>query len=435
MTAHAISSCIAGNPSGSQALGAPGVEGSSMAKQSGSTGPAASSTPGIATIRAAGVPDTPVTNPERLARLAQEWTYLLRVRSRWAFDVELRKSIAERAVKDLAGVGVSTKRLRELATAKRIEIEVHDWDRADARICAIHEAACEIPWEYLLSAGTRAAGRYHSTLISRLFDNGLAQVTPHPPTGMLFVESAPGRFWDKYDFADEENRISVAIGATDKPDNDKYRTILRTPQTSELAKTIHGSKWEAIHVTGIDTHQAAWIVEDFYVDMKTKNKPLFDTLIDSTGRLPDGMILREGHESELPVPYGDLAKILVGPTPPRIVTLNLYYSGARVARELVRNKAHVALGFLDEIDDEVAELFFQAFYWNWFHGKDGLILSIPDAFLEAWEAMPSDKAHGTSIVIWMGRSIFAPGSESIKKPAARSRSVKKASPRKKRADR
>ncbi|MBR0781266.1 hypothetical protein [Bradyrhizobium iriomotense] len=408
-----------------------------MAKKSGSTRPRGNSPPDkrIATIRAAGVEDTHIKHPELLARIAQEWTYLLRARSRWASDTELRKSVAERAVKALASVGVTSERLRELATAERIEIEVHDWERSDARTCAIHEAACEIPWEYLLSAGTRAEGRYHSTLITRLFDNGLAQVRPHPPTGVLFVESAPGRFRDKYEFSDEENRISVAVGAPNRPDDEDYWTILRTPQTSELAKKIHGSKWEAIHVTGIDTHQAAWIVDDFYVDMKDKNKPLFDTLVDSTGRLPDGMILREGHESELPVPYGDLAKILVGPTPPRIVTLNLYYSGARIARELVKNKAHVALGFLDEIDDEVAELFFQAFYWNWFHGTEKLTLSIPDAFLKAWEAMPSDKVHGTSIVIWMGRSIFAPGSESIRKSAPGSRSVKKASPRKKRAAR
>ncbi|UWU87409.1 hypothetical protein N2605_13480 [Bradyrhizobium yuanmingense] len=408
-----------------------------MAKKSGSTHPAATqpSDKHIATIRAAGVEDTHIKHPELLARLAQEWTYLLRVRSRWASDTELRKSVAERAVTALASVGVTSERLRELATAERIEIEVHDWDRSDARTCVIHESACEIPWEYLLSAGTRAEGRYHSTLITRLFDNGLAQVRPHPPTGVLFVESAPGRFKDKYEFSDEERRISVAVGAPNRRNDEDYWTILRTPQTSELAKKIHSSKWEAIHVTGIDTHQAAWIVDDFYVDMKNKNKPLFDTLVDSSGRLPDGMILREGNESELPVPYGDLAKILVGPTPPRIVTLNLYYSGARIARELVKNKAHVALGFLDEIDDEVAELFFQAFYWNWFHGTDKLTLSIPDAFLKAWEAMPSDKVHGTSIVIWMGRSIFAPGAESIRKSAPGSSPAKRASSPKKRTAR
>ena len=414
-----------------------------MAKKSGSTGPAGNSTPGpIATIRAAGVLPTSIEHPERLPRLAQEWTYLLRVRSRWASDVELRKSIAKRAVDDLKSVGVSLDRLRELAKAERIEIELHDWNRQVPQICAIHEAACEIPWEYLLSSGTRAEGRYKSVFISRLFDNGLARVTPHPPTSVLFVESAPGRFKDKYDFGDEEKRISVAVGAANKPDEDRYWKILRTPEKTELVNTVRRN-WEAIHVTGMDTHQAGWMIDDFYADMKSKNKELFESLIDSDGRLADGMILRQDHESELPVRYDELARILVGPTPPRIVTLNLYYSGARIARELVKNGAHVAVGFLDEIDDELAELFFQAFYWNWCDKESNEIFSIPDAFLKAWEEMPLDKVHGTSIVIWMGRSVFEPGSESISKTASTSSSAKKkasparkkASPRKKRAAR
>jgi hypothetical protein len=403
-----------------------------MAKQSRSGNPASGSPPQdrIATIRidkAHQVPEIHITNPAPLARLAQQWTYLLRVRSRWASDADLRKSIAERAVKDLASVGVSAERLRDLAKAKRIEIELYDWKRDDQEACRTHEAACEIPWEYLLSAGTRAQGRYHSTLISRLFDNGLAKVTPHPPNSVLFVESAPGRFKDKYEFEDEENRIKFAVGAADRRDSREYWKILKTPERDELHDEIHESRkvWEAIHVTGVDTHQAGWCIEDFYPDMERKNRALFNSLLDPTGRLRDGMILRQDHETELPVLYDNLADVLVGPTPPRIVTLNLFYSGARLARELVRKRAHVALGFLDEIDDELAELFFQEFYWNWCHPTKEEILSIPEAFLKAWEAMPMDSLHGTSIVIWMGRSVFEPGSKSIRKVAPSSSSARK----------
>lgn len=387
----------------------------------------------IATIRVherLGIDATPIINPARLPRLAQEWSYLLRVRSRWAQDSDLRKSVADRAVKDLASVGVSRERLRELAAAEQIEIELHDWDRNDPDACMIHEAACDIPWEYLLSSGTRAEGRYTNTLISRLFDTGFAKVTPHPPKSVLFVESAPGRFKDKYEFDDEEARIGAAVGVADKPNDKDFWKILETPQESELVRAIRHSKrsWEAIHVTGIDTHQAGWCIENFYPEMEKTNEALFKSLLDSVGRLRDGMILREGHESELPVLYDKLADDLVGPVPPRIVTLNLYYSGARIARELVRKGAHVALGFLDEIDDELGELFFQAFYWNWCH-PDQTILSIPDAFLAAWHAMPAGSLHGTSIVIWMGRSVFAPGSESISNAAPVSASRRNKSPR------
>jgi hypothetical protein len=88
--------------------------------------------------------------------------------------------------------------------------------------------------------------------------------------------------------------------------------------------------------------------------------------------------------------------------------LNLFYSGAHTARELVAKGAYAALGFLDEIDDELCERFFQAFYWAWCRPQDeSNPLTIPEAFQAAWEKMPSsDRLHGTSIVIWMGRSIF-----------------------------
>ena len=118
------------------------------------------------------------------------------------------------------------------------------------------------------------------------------------------------------------------------------------------------------------------------------------------------MILREPNVAELPVPYDELANVIINPKhPPSLVTLNLYYSGARIARELVRHGAHAALGFLDEIDDELAERFFQAFYWAWC--KPGRrITTIPNAFIEAWQKMPGDGLHGTAIVIWMGHSVF-----------------------------
>ena len=68
----------------------------------------------------------------------------------------------------------------------------------------------------------------------------------------------------------------------------------------------------------------------------------------------------------MPVNYVELAEVLVDPAdPPSVVTLNLYHSGARMARELVVRGAFAALGFLDEVDDDAAELFFQAFYSRW----------------------------------------------------------------------
>jgi hypothetical protein len=118
------------------------------------------------------------------------------------------------------------------------------------------------------------------------------------------------------------------------------------------------------------------------------------------------MILRERNVPELPVPYDSLAEALVSPRrAPSLVTLNLYYSGARIAREFVRRGAHTAIGFMDEIDDELAERFFQEFYWAWC-GPGGAT-TMSEAFLAAWHAMTGADLHGTAIVIWMGRTVFA----------------------------
>jgi hypothetical protein len=135
-----------------------------------------------------------VSQQAPLARLAEEWTYILRARTRWADDADLRLSVRDRALHDLEQVGVPRAFMKKLATATHVEVELHPWDASDRRLEAIYEAAAEVPWEYLISSGTRGVGRYHTLLVTRLFRNGAAPVIPKPPEKVLFVESSPGRF-------------------------------------------------------------------------------------------------------------------------------------------------------------------------------------------------------------------------------------------------
>ena len=323
----------------------------------------------------------------------------------------LRASIGDRALEDLKSLGIDRAFLQKLGSVDRVEVELHEWDRGNANATRIHEAAAEVPWEYLISAATRSEGRFQSLLITRLFRNGSPGVVPRPPEQVLFVEGLPGRLKDKYEFTDEEERIRAAVDATGLRRDNMH--IMPTPQLSELRDELNRNKWDAIHVTGVDTHQAAWFVKGFYDDFPDEKPDIWKEITTSSGRLRDGMLLRKAGESELPVGYDELAGVLVSSKkPPYVVTLNLFYSGARTARELVAKGAHAALGFLDEIDDELAELFFQAFYWAWCRPeKDNDPLAIPEAFRKAWDKMVSDRLHGTAIVIWMGRSIFEqPGS-------------------------
>lgn len=335
-----------------------------------------------------------------LERLAEEWSYILRSRARWVDDDDIRHAFRDRALDDLDRLGVSVGFVKAMASCKHIEVELIDWDRGDAAVNRIHEAAADLPWEYLLSAATRGVGRFQPILITRLFSNRTPPRNPPPPEGVLFIESAPGRIEDLYEFELERKRIRAAAGA-DSARAWRDWKVAATQSVTQLTKTVRDGAWDAIHVTGVDTHQAAWAVDGFYdVD---DGSPARTRILDGSGNVRDGMILREPPVAELPVAYDDLAEVMVNPNhPPSLVTLNLYYSGARIARELVRKGAHAALGFLDEIDDELAERFFQAFYLAWC--RPDADSTIPEAFVEAWKKMSGDGLHGTAIVIWMGHS-------------------------------
>lgn len=350
-----------------------------------------------------------VSRSAPLARLAEEWTYVLRSRTRWADDSELRLLVRERALADLKRVGVRESFMKKLAGASNAEVELHPWNSADSDIDAIHEAAAEVPWEYLISASTRWVGRFRPLLVTRLFRNGSRPVTPQPPQNVLFIESAPGRFEEVYEFKQERDRIRAAIGADgqsgDGAGMGPRMDASPTENFSAIKRHVRKKPWDVLHISGLDTHQALWHLDSLYEELKKEKPALAKKIIDRFDRVRDGMILRESNVAELPVPYTELAEAMINPaSPPWLVTLNLYYSGARTAREMVARGTRTALGFLDEIDDDLAERFFQAFYWEWC--RPGAGYRISQAFIKAWEKMKSDRMHGTAIVIWMGMSVF-----------------------------
>jgi hypothetical protein len=52
--------------------------------------------------------------------------------------------------------------------------------------------------------------------------------------------------------------------------------IKKTPQISELREEVKKDKWDAVHVTGIDAHQAGWFVKGF-LRVFPKEKPASGT--------------------------------------------------------------------------------------------------------------------------------------------------------------
>lgn len=372
-------------------------------------GPPAGAVVTVRTLLRQQVVEAHVPRQAALVRLAEEWTYILRSRARWVDDQEIRRSYRDRALADLERVGIPHAFMKRLASARHVEVELYAWDPADASAVVVHEAAADFPWEYLISVASRGVGRFDPLLITRLFRNDGPLEQPRPPRRILVIESAPGRLEDAYDFASERERIQAAVGA-DQGAADanggflRTMTVSKTENIERVRARVRATEWDVLHITGVDTHQAAWLVDGFYDDI-AKTSATWSRLLLPDGSIPDGMLMRATNVKELPVSSADLAAAVINPKhPPALVTLNLYYSGARTARELVRQGAQAALGFLDEIDDELAERFFQAFYWAWC--RPGGAFAIPHAFVEAWQKMKSDHLHGTSIVIWMGRSVF-----------------------------
>ncbi len=367
--------------------------------------------PAVVTIRAfAGgvLVERSVPRDAPIVRLAEEWTYTLRSRARWLDDQALRDSIRDRALKGLESLGVTRKDVEQFATADHVEVELHEWDSANAELAGIHEAAAELPWEYLMSAATRALGRHQDLLVTRVIRNNRRTPRTSGPRKVFFVESAPGRLDDEYDFVSERRRIQAAVGADRKQRRARSSTttmeISATEELAAIKKRVREQRWDVLHVTGIDTHQAAWLINELYSKDELQGKPLiWNSIVDARGCVQDGMVLREPNVAELPVTYSDLADALIDPDrPPKLVTLNLYYSGARTAREMVRRGAFAALGFLDEIDDELAERFLQALYWAWSQNDE---LAITNAFAQAWARMDDPRLQGTGIVIWVGQSV------------------------------
>ena len=129
-------------------------------------------------------------------------------------------------------------------------------------------------------------------------------------------------------------------------------SMARTLPLSKLKEMAGSRNWDAIHVSGVDTHHAAWLVDGFYDDFETTE------VIDDSDHLHDGMILRGDDPERIACPLrspGSHSARLQGSGRRSLRSICIIQARGP-SRELVRNGAHAALGFLDEIDDEFAEL-------------------------------------------------------------------------------
>jgi hypothetical protein len=182
-----------------------------------------------------------------ISRMAMQWGYILRVRTRWAGDTDMRDNFGAKAIEDLKDLGIESDTIQRLASVKHIEVELYDSGLMTADGTPILDVASEILWEYLLSSATQKAGRFDSVLVTRCLANK-SNVAPAKPRNVLFVESAPGRIGQIYYFEDEEVRLSAAVKLTEN----HGLTFSRTEPFSKLRATLCMKGWDAVHVTGVD---------------------------------------------------------------------------------------------------------------------------------------------------------------------------------------
>lgn len=320
-----------------------------------------------------------IQSSEKLQRAAMEWRAVVRNRRRWADARATREEKARTAQAQLLLLGVEMADLKRLAAARVIEVSVpftNEESGWEARV---------FPWEYVLSGAARSLRSTAALTVVRHLD--CSSSTPNslrPPQKLLFVESAPGRLLDAYTFDTERRLVTASLNL---PQSEVSRDATR----AQLRDAVAGFQPEVIHLAGFDAHQAVALSV-----IKTE----------SQRSIKDGYLMAtERAEPEL-VEAESLAETLngAGATPPVLVGCNLYNSAGRICALTVADGAGAALGFQDEFDDSLAEIFFANFYAAWRTSGWDLLA----AFRAAGQSLREQQAnlHGTGVVLWSRQSLL-----------------------------
>ena len=110
-----------------------------------------------------------VRGTPRLIELAAKWMYILRNRSRWAKDDNLKINIGETAKDDLAELGIDEAAVMKICDSelRHVEVTFFDDHPTSRTSSPAQAAAMAFPWEFVLSSATRK-GRAETLLVTRL---------------------------------------------------------------------------------------------------------------------------------------------------------------------------------------------------------------------------------------------------------------------------
>jgi hypothetical protein len=312
-----------------------------------------------------------------LQRAAMQWTYIVRNRQRWRGLPDSQVSQAARARAALLGFGLTPADLDAIARDHVVEVVV-PFAREDegwqARI---------FPWEYVLAAATREARRGEPfTVVRRLEAAAASARRTTAAQRVLYVESAPGQLREKYDFATERTLVRSNLKPT------AWQELL-TPTLSQLRHAAATFAPDIVHLAGFDSHEGLALLGDQHD--AGEGSP--------DARVPDGYLLGAEGGGPIAVSAMDLADALCGHArKPRLISLNLQNSAARVAPLMIAAGAGAAVGFQDIFDDDLSELFFGTFYRELRHNR----WHLASAFDAAWSTVRSrgTALQGSGLVLW-----------------------------------
>jgi len=333
------------------------------------------------------------SNAVNLAESAMQWTYVVRSRQRWSAAASSTKRQAAAAEDFLSALGVDSKLLNDIAQAGMVEVSTNwsgnEEDGWPARI---------LPWEYVLAGATHTLRDGQPlTVIRHLNDANKPLPVRKRVKSILFVASEPGPLQGRYDFKLERELVKSGFRA-------RVWKELSSPTADQLQRTVSEFKPDVVHLAGFDTHFARSILLQSGDDEGAAH--LEEELAKGRGadEIGDGYVL-SGPAGLDPVRPEKLGRILTTDNHrPQLVALNIGNSAARIAPLVVAQGVLAAIGFQDNFNDELAELFFSVLYSR----LNGPQADLNEAFQSAWERVRTEPNHrqGTGVVLWSATSAF-----------------------------
>jgi hypothetical protein len=339
-------------------------------------------------------------------RLAMQWTYVVRSRQRWSTTPDSAARQAGAASEMLVELGVDGSTQAEIAHAGMVEVAI-PWQGDEASGWAERI----FPWEYLIAGATHnLRNRQPLSVIRHLVCPG-PQIPPAAATKVLFVTSCPGPLKAEFEFDSERDLVRRNLKLGSPRRDDKNWKDLKSPTVQELARAMADFRPDIVHLAGVDTHLAEtllpqrdrkflWQPNDWEEESQGSLEP------SSRREVRDGYVLA-GRQGLYAAGPEELSTLLTKAHRPRLVSMNIGNSAARLASLTVAQGAEAAIGFQDSFDDALSELFFSVLYSNLSRSPATWDLGL--AFRVAWERVRAEPTHrqGTGVVLWSRTSLIA----------------------------